>query len=358
MRLLLDRMRELEKRVDSNADQDKARSNYLRERLARAEEEREKMRATMSVLSKQISANSTMIAERSSKERDVTMYDYGARVYACQTGNAMVSNSSSAGAPPPSSMQLRDDVRYHPTSKKSNPPPPVCSGNSTGNTMIPQQVPLPQRERGKADRSSDVRGQGQGMVGTAPNPPRSVNGVASAGNIPAAQPSSSRQPDTVSNPPHKNYAVDEPWAEDHMSDADLICMSDQAETYENRRQNGGASTTTSTSNNAAYDGATRGSSANQPRYGPQSAPGNGNSRKGEKRVNNGHLDRPSDERESYAGAASKYNWNTVENKRSKRNSDDGMFMLLGVKSTPHKEIFVKHLDYTRCSKPADLEGRV
>ena len=370
VRLLLDRMRELEKRVDSNADQDKARSNYLRERLARAEEEREKMRATMSVLSKQISANSTMIAERSSKESDVTMYDYGARVYACQTGNAMVSNSSSAGAPPPSSMQLRDDVRYHPTSKKSNqdvrppangrnnptPTPPVCSGNSTGNTMIPQQVPLPQRERGKADRSSDVRGQGQGMVGTAPNPSRSVNSVASAGNIPAAQPSSSRQPDTVSKPPHKNYAVDESWAEDHMSDADLICMSDQAETYENRSQNGGASTMTSTSNNAAYGGATRGSSTNQPRYGPQSAPGNGNSRKGEKRVNDGHLDRPSDERESYAGAASKFNWNTVENKRSKRNSDDGM--LLGVKSTPHKEIFVKHLDYTRCSKPADLEGRV
>ena len=44
-------------------------------------------------------------------------------------------------------------------------------------------------------------------------------------------------------------------------------------------------------------------------------------------------------------------------KRFRRNnSGDGT--LLGVKSTPHKEIFVKHLDYSRCSKPADLEGRV
>ena len=30
----------------------------------------------------------------------------------------------------------------------------------------------------------------------------------------------------------------------------------------------------------------------------------------------------------------------------RNNSDDGM-ALLGVKSTPHKEIFVKHLDYSR-----------
>ena len=118
VRLLLDRMRELEKRVDSNADQDKARSNYLRERLARAEKEREKMRAMMSVLSKQISVNATMIAERSSKESNDTTYDYGARVYACQTGNAIASNSSSAGTPVPSFMQLRDDVRYHPTIKR------------------------------------------------------------------------------------------------------------------------------------------------------------------------------------------------------------------------------------------------
>ena len=33
-------------------------------------------------------------------------------------------------------------------------------------------------------------------------------------------------------------------------------------------------------------------------------------------------------------------------------------MLLGARTIPHKEIFVKHLDYSMCSKPADLEGRV
>ena len=66
-----------------------------------------------------------------------------------------------------------------------------------------------------------------------------------------------------------------------------------------------------------------------------------------------------DRQNSYSDVAKKYPWNTVESKRSKRNSaHDEVGALLGARVIPHREIFVKHLDYSRCSQLAELENMV
>ena len=197
VRLLLEWKREIEKLVESNRDQEKARSNYLRERLASSEEAREKMKGTMSMMSKQIAANATMIAEQSGRGIASNGPDYSSRVFACETGNASPKTSSTTP------HHLRDDVRYFPTNKKSTPvpkstiptkssvaqgniPPPSANGGVSSNVgdSNPHHEALPQRARGKADRSSDTRGSGQTRSGPQTSGLKQSNPGQSVSNAP------------------------------------------------------------------------------------------------------------------------------------------------------------------------------
>ena len=395
VRLLLDWKREIEKLIAYNSDQEKARSNYLRGRLSNADDDREKMKGTTSTLSKQIATNATMISELSGRGPGSGDCDYGSRVFACGTGNASPRTSSATP------HHLRDDVRYFPSSKK---PPTVSNaasstptnasgavqsstpagpgngaiGGNQGNTA-PQHAALPQRARGKADRSSDTRGPGPTRSGPqAPDPkltstnqtvnnlpgrningnnyPRPPNGqVAVSDNLPP----NGNQRDVSAKASYDNTQVPSTsWADDQLSDAELICVTDESVCLPSSSQICPPHGTSVGASKPPQSSAPSGSRGNYNMSTPQPDQAVDMSRKGEKRGNDGHLERPGNN-QSYAQATTKYPWNTVENKRTKRNrAEDGSLVLLGAKATSHKEIFVKHLDYSRCSKPADLESRV
>ena len=375
VRLLLDWKRDSEKRAEVNREQDRARTNYLRERLIRAEEDREKMRATINNLSKQAAVNASMIADVLKRGIDVGSYDYGARVFTCQSGNSSSFDPTSVGNPsrfdptsaytpnptPPSSgvevIRSQANGGSAPASQRvvagrgdpsMSRPPTTNSGANPRVPSAPQLAPLPQRDRGKADRSSDPRGQGYGPVSnSAPptnRPDRSV--------IPPSRPAQQNtQPSGNGNTRQPNSVSTDAWADDHVTDAELMCVSVNGVPYMTSQRPGSSVAAPMPVNPPSTGGAAR-AAVSVPN---QNVSVDAN-RKGEKRTNDGHPDESAGH-DSYAEAA-KYKWNEVENKRMRRNnSDDGM-TLLGVKSTPHKEIFVKHLDYSRCSKPAELEGRV
>ena len=273
VRLLLDWKREIEKRVEANGEQERARSNYLRGRLANSDDEREKMKVTISTQSRQIAANAKMIAELCGRGVTPSGHDYGARVFACETGNASRSDNPPPRQHPYEANRPRGDSRYPPTvvvnnSRPQNPPPTGAGASipnneaptrnndyvSSSSTATPNPAPLPQRAgtRGKADRSSG------------PSAPSSDPAMAQAGTqaqkrnpaYPTQQPS---RPVPVANPvprsssqnelltipsnqvglravevssTHDDYArqnrntPSEPWADDHLSDVELITVPD------------------------------------------------------------------------------------------------------------------------------------
>ena len=177
VRLLLEWKREIKKRVE---EQEKARSNFLRERLARSEEDREKQCTAMGTMSNQIAANAAMIAELTGNGISAGAYDYGARVFACQTGNTSKSDRPPPEVANPNTQHTQKEARFFPTSKRNGPPsqeavpavdirykntvPPTTGPSTARGAQTPQLAPLPQRERGQSDRSSNLRGQGQGSV--------------------------------------------------------------------------------------------------------------------------------------------------------------------------------------------------
>ena len=320
----------------------------------KAEEEREKMRASMNTMSKQIAANAAMIAESAGKGPNAEGYDYSAKVFACQSGNANRYDPLPSGPATSSSQRRYDDNHPNPASKKTAPTTQQSNAGAVPSTrvrsgpggpsnavMSPQLKPMPQRERGQADRSSNTRGQGPGPVSRAV--PDNVTPNSAIDLTKRTGP-----PMTLPGPSNTTEA--DSWADDIVSDAELIYVSDET---------GPTTSAQSRINTAVNSGPPGGTEVGGA---PVSAgpsmnlnPPLHDQRRSEKRGRESNSE-PNGNRESYAGVT-KYRWRDVENKRTKRNnSDDGS--LLGVKATPHKEIFVKHLDYSRCAKPADLEGRV
>ena len=188
-------------------------------------------------------------------------------------------------------------------------------------------------------------------------PPRSSAAPGSSYNRPIVVPEQNYLNTQGGRNPQDETPASVSWADDHVSDAELIRVSDGTIHPSHHQANGKPIDMTVPHRGSAPSGATRGAVANQAPKPPQTDRLGPNNGKGAKRGNDDgpELD---DDYETYAEKASKYPWGVVENKRSKRNSADDNGMLLGVRSTPHKEIFVKHLDYSRCTKPADLEGRV
>ena len=195
---------------------------------------------------------------------------------------------------------------------------------------------------------------GQGGVSNIahiPNPPSNPVSVPERPGPPIAKPSPKRM--AISS----NIVNVESWADDHVSDAKLMYVSDNAIPSDSGQRGNNYAGATAPAAAASYNGVPRaGGAASSNIPNPKAMQPLNDQRKGEKRGSDGHPDPPVSA-ESYADAA-KFKWDNVENKRFRRNNSDNGTTLLGVKSTPHKEIFVKHLDYSRCAKPADLEGRV
>ena len=399
VRLLLDWKRESEKRIEANGEQERARSNYLRARLIKSEEEREKMRVTMSTMSRQITANASMIAELAGRGVAAGMNDYAARVFACETGNAtrfdLLSNTTNSHTPP----QFSSDARHPDAVSKSKPSEsgsaslridvprasapsvrPSSTATNVPHTAATHPAPLPQRPRGQADRSSGLygpRGQvnaresasgqqdsgaaggGYGRNGPHPVPNRRDVDLGSSANNIGDLRAINVNYDANDNTRRPSDRTPVSWADDSMSDADLICVSDEPVSKVTSRQEPPAEIDRDSNSGPPRNNGTGGPGAGRPPLKAQNGQygNNNNNRKGEKRSNDGHL-HSNDSSNSYADAARKeFDWNVMESKRSKRNSSD-QNMLLGARSMAHKEIFVKHLDYSMCSKPADLEGRV
>ena len=399
VRLLLDWKREAEKRIEANGEQERARSNYLRARLTKSEEEREKMRATMSTMSRQISANATMIADVAGRGIAPGMNDYSARVFSCETGNASRFDLP-CNSPNPSILPQSSISTCHPdAASKGNPSVPSSSSSraevpradtyltrpgptstQSSHTSAPYPAPLPQRPRGQADRSSGSYTPAGQVSARETDRGQQSSGAPGGGYGRNAPPTAPSRRDAEQRPSENNIGnlravnvnfnasdnSDRPsgrtplsWADDPMSDADLICVSDETVSKATSRQGPSAETAHELNTGPPRSNGPRGPNVGRPAPTPQSGQPDNNNRKGEKRLNDGQI-QSNDRSNTYADAARKeFDWNVMESKRTKRNSnDESLNLLLGARSMPHKEIFVKHLDYSMCSKPADLEGRV
>ena len=153
------------------------------------------------------------------------------------------------------------------------------------------------------------------------------------------------------------------WAEDHVSDAEIVAITDASIPNDTDTvQSSVAAKSNPQQNRAdifrdAILEVRQREEAAMGLIGP-SVPHDKLQNKGEKRDNDGSLNE-SNQPQSYASSVINYDWQGPDNKRRRRgNSGDNMHVLFGSKSTPQKDIFVRDLDYSECSKPADLEIRV
>ena len=133
-------------------------------------------------------------------------------------------------------------------------------------------------------------------------------------------------------PPVTVQAQSTSWADEHLSDTELIFVSDETLHEPSDVQTCPAIGTSEPKNMPPYGGAPSGTGMKHNDATPQTGQAVDLSRRSEKRGNDGQLERP-DSRQSYAQATTKYDWNTVDHKRMKRNS---AMVLLGAKTTSQK----------------------
>ena len=159
--------------------------------------------------------------------------------------------------------------------------------------------------------------------------------------------------------------MSESWADDHVSDAELVNLADGA-TPSTRSNTDNASAVQSSSRRGIFEGAIMDArqrvtpSRNDNRADTETNnKDSANVRKGEKRGPDGSSDSGDNDGTagSYAEVASKYKWNDVSYspKRRKKSGNAHIPQLEAADSIPLREIFVVNLKYVNCNKPADLE---
>ena len=155
------------------------------------------------------------------------------------------------------------------------------------------------------------------------------------------------------------------WAEDPISDAELIALGDAADNQvdtQSHRQNQGRPTGSPNSRVNLLRNAINSTMHKEMRSkqgSNQVSSGANGPSPGDKRGYDGsagHAGQLSDQ-DSYASVAADDDgqWLIHQNKRNKRNSGTNVPELYGVKQEATRDIFVRQLNYANCRKPEDLE---
>ena len=418
MKQLKDRLDELEKRCESNDRQSRARLNIVREKLMHSEDDRTKMKATIASLTTQIANNSATMAEMKIQREEGRGFSSG-EMLRRPTGpqQQRPSGASNGGiakqtpkqrngtsAQPPQGRSTGSDTmsadlrnlrqiplfqsptvtRYGGTDARAGTTSgPVSKtngqntnqnkqggrqsalshqtkGGATGNSAMPttrvQQPKPPPTARyssnpgGGPGKGSMPTRQGSTQPFTSGSVSRSQNTTRSVST--SAPPTPSRQTRDVAS---------DSWADDPLSDADIIAIADESDRNVASGPKPGASSGTTESRMSILRDAINESVQKGLKPKPGGAANVPSTRSpipGDKRRSD---DTPGQENTdpgntSYAEVAADGDWSDWETKRRRRNSPNNRVPdLYGVRQIPHKDIFVRHLNYSSCRKPEDLE---
>ena len=291
--------------------------------------------------------------------------------------NNMAANpaqSSKSGTSAPGargSQRMQVPTPMNPASR----PPPASKVSSAyqNSTVRPSATQSSQGRNGNAmapQRGSDVQGPSRAAQGRNGNATSTGTGGPTAPpSVPApvtsAAPTST--PTGGANGVRSLDLLSDSWADDPVSDAELVSIVDCASTAKPtdssrnvKASNNNQMTRLNILKEAMNDVGMRGPNAkngSQPGSGADSTSATG--KKGEKRV----MDAPPDQEEceilneSYADMAAKNKWQ-VPSKKQKKLGNKFKNVLEGGNSTPITILFVNNLNYAKCRKPEDLEKLV
>ena len=401
--------KEADRRTEANEEKFKAKLNFLQAKVIEGEEERGKMRATIASLSKEVAANTATATEMKIRASDPY---YG---QAEQSLRNTITASQSTAAPIRSNNPLpqrpqnttakqrpNNSARGGPTSStrsgtlSENPAPNVAPANpdylsahpnESKGPVGPSVISRPQissNARGNANNMGRPQsGAPSGQQGNIPDrqvkrltdmpidngptrglpnrPNTSAPVVANRDSTSGANRPKSVQVSRPSNDHRASFDLPQTgelsfsWSEDPISDVEIVAHTNEPPAPSQKGYSSYAHQNRyDIVRDALSDTLQREEAAR--REAGSSDVSVAQQRAGEKRVNDGYVDEPS-EKESYVGVAAKYDWET-ENKRRRGNSGEHLPPIYGVKNTPQRDIFVRDLAYAMCSSPEDLEIRV
>ena len=391
----------------SRDEQNRAKFNYLREQKMKADEERERMRCSMRAMSKKMAENSANIAELMRRTSGV-VFDGGSRaseqiafqgwdsIESCPIDPfspiiqpIVSSHTSRNGKPTASSSNYRtNDIRDLGICEQS-----IDLTKASHDDTISQMVPNPTRMIPNRDSRQASTSNGRNPItqrdsqGSAPTGNKNNSGNSSAlnkkSNNPVArkpvytpQPqrsiivkssgagSVSREASRNSNQRAASSQRKDNWNDDPVSDAEMITMAEATVT-----DNGVSSSTVpprsaDQSRSDILREALVDAQLKDMRQKQQVKESIGNTRydnSGKRgREDSSGSDSASGSRGTYAETAGKDidDWNVVANSKNKKKPRFDEIELKGVKTDPHKEIFVLQLDFSQCKKTEQLEGLV
>ena len=395
--------RESDRRTEANEDKFKAKLNILRAKVIEGEDEREKMRATIASLSKQVAMNTAYIAESKIRAADPS---YGPAMQNTRSTSAVNQSSVASnrvntplpqrqpngatkarfsnngnGGPPSNgrnnalrerSEPNRNNVPTGAPSAQSNAPlrPTESRGNTRPQMKTNEHATLNNSGRPQNGGANTRQGnsgnnpakRAESMTANKESRPNPTANNDSRGPPPTINRPKSVQVYRANNDPRSSYDLPQngeisfSWSEDPVPDVEIIAASinppapvqkDCGQIFHQNR----------------YDILRDALSDTMQRE--EAARNAGNSevdcvalpRSGEKRDCDDYVV-GADEKESYLDVAGRYNWEAENKRRRKMSSNDHVPPIYGVKTIPQRDIFVRDLAYSMCNSPEDLESRV
>ena len=400
------------KRCETNENQSRAKLNLVRQKLIESEEDCTKMKATIASLSTQLANNTAANAELGVQRDEGRGFPSGDMVRRAngsgqnnvkETNNpkkaTLSSNQRNSGptiyavscgtGPDTMSADLRSlrqvsifqspIVRQNSGNKSEGGAPKVsATGQMPGASNQSKQGVRPSTPQpinnGGASSSPATQGQRNQPQRTQPTP----KGDSSRAKSAATSKQNSTVPFSAGNPfkppvltgnastsaaftPQRKEreCASTSWADDPISDAEIVAMVDAADTGISTRPRGANSVGTPSTRMSILRDAIN--DTMQKGYKPRqdcatntkrrASPAPGEKRGGESMCDGELNESPT----SYAYKAADGDWLDPKRRRQRGSSGDRVPVLFGVRQETQRDIFVRYLSYSGCRKPEDLE---
>ena len=368
--------KELVRSATEQANQDRAKFNYLRQKLMESDEKMEKMKRSMDALAKECARKDSEAFSR--RERQASPYDYTPEVCTSsesiwgdvvqpaavtRTSACATSSYDKSGPEPPRSLAPDRNATIVIDDRNDNKPqrPPVDTGRELARASTSGMSDLrqsnntgPIRNSAQLNRPKPSSSGGQTSSGHA-----GATSLARAGMMKEAP----KKADQCRGAGSSATSTDQSWADDCISDIELAAIAIGSQPPTGGSQN---------LNSSRYPKAT---SLPTSRTGLPAKPADGgvsrnatpavsNPQSGDKRCADDDANKTVDEShpESYADAAYKNQFKEPPRRKKRKaiksSSDSELPDLSGFEDEPNREIFVKELAYAKCNKPSDLERMV
>ena len=416
VRLLNEWRREVDRKMEVDSDKSNTKFNLLKAKIIEGEEEREKMRATIASLTKQVTMNSATPAELKARaagpshgsvhlttrdlvtanQADVVMRGGDPPLPQRSQGTAArprnnnntnraptmnVRNGNSRenpGSYGPSAGHASAYAQYNEPLGRNEPRPasrPQVTTNTQSTSINPGRTqnggPASRRDAPPPNNTHTMRPEGvpsnSGTPGSAPSrsnqsvPTTNRESVISNIRPKSVQVVRVRNEPRANPEPSQHGELSFAWSEEPISDNENGVISKtpapRSTTAAPMQKDSGPifhQNRYDILRDAMADTMQREEAARKADEGGIERPAQPNH--GEKR-DNGDLDGLGD-RESYLDVAGRYDWESENKRRRRSGSGDHVPPIYGVKYTPQRDIFVRDLALATCSSPEDLETRV